>query len=122
MHRVCESLGLTPGLLRALISIRPGEGRPMKQLATEWHCDASYVTSLVDGLEGRGLVARRPHPTDRRAKVILLTAEGERTRASLFDRLHEPPACFSVLSADEVAMLADILAKLVEANDRVPSG
>ena len=115
MHDACESLGLTPGLMRALFSIRPGQPRPMKQLAAEWHCDASYVTSLVDGLEQRGIVERQVHPGDRRAKVVVMTAEGERARQALFDRIHEPPPCFAALTPTEISTLRDLLGKLVEA-------
>jgi DNA-binding MarR family transcriptional regulator len=116
VHDVCDALGLTPGLLKALMSMRPGEPRPMKDLAGEWRCDASYVTSLVDGLEERGAVERRPHPDDRRAKVIALTDKGERMRSELQAKMHEPPACFDVLSPGEVGQLRDLLAKLVEAS------
>src|SRR6202023_114521 len=98
MHEACESVGLTPGLMKALISMQPGESKPMKVLATQWRCDASYVTSLVDGLEERGLVERRLHPTDRRAKTIALTPEGDRTRLEVLSRLHEPPAGLGVLT------------------------
>ena len=115
MHDVCDALGLTPGLLKALLSMRPGEPRPMKDLAGEWRCDASYVTSLVDGLEERGAVERRPHPDDRRAKVIALTDKGERMRSELQARMHEPPPFFDALDPDEVRRLHDLLAKLVAA-------
>jgi DNA-binding MarR family transcriptional regulator len=115
MHDVCESIGLTPGLMKALMSIRPGEPRPMKDLSAEWRCDASYVTSLVDGLEERGAVERQAHPADRRAKIIALTADGERMRKEVLARLHEPPPCLDVLTAPEVGELRRLLAKLVEA-------
>lgn len=115
MHDVCESAGVTPGLMKALLSMRPGEPRPMKALSGELRCDASYVTSLVDGLEERGFVERRAHPSDRRAKVVVLTAVGERTRQGLLDRMHEPPACFAALTPDEVATLGHLLGKLVVA-------
>ena len=115
MHDVCDALGLTPGLLKALMSMRPGEPRPMKDLAGEWRCDASYVTSLVDGLEERGAVERRPHPADRRAKVIALTDKGERMRTELQARMHEPPPFFDALGPDEVGQLRALLAKLVDA-------
>lgn len=115
MHEVCESLDLTPGLMRALLTIAPGQSRPMKGLAGEWHCDASYVTSLVDGLEARGVVERQAHPTDRRAKVIVLTEQGARMREEVLDRMHQPPPWFDVLEPDEVVALRDLLAKLVEA-------
>ncbi|HEX3623243.1 MAG TPA: MarR family winged helix-turn-helix transcriptional regulator [Acidimicrobiales bacterium] len=115
MHDACESVGLTPGLMKALLSVRPGEPRPMKELAGEWRCDASYVTSLVDGLEERGIVERRTHPEDRRAKVIVLTPDGVRTRERLLERMQEPPACFDVLTPVELRDLRDLMAKLVAA-------
>ncbi len=115
MHNVCEAVGLTPGLMKALLSMRPGAPWPMKDLAGEWRCDASYVTSLVDGLEERGIVARHAHPGDRRAKIIALTDVGERVREDVLRRLHEPPPCLDALTAAEVTVLRDLLAKLVAA-------
>nr|WP_246330584.1 MarR family transcriptional regulator [Saccharopolyspora hordei] len=58
----------------------------MRALAERMHCATSNVTFVVDRLEGQGLVTRRPHPTDRRAKLIALTGEGERQRAQLIER------------------------------------
>ena len=121
MHDACESLGITPGLMKALLTMRPGPGRPMKQLAGQWRCDASYVTSLVDGLEERGLAERRAHATDRRAKLVALTPLGEKTRGLLVDRLHRPPAWFDALSADECVALRDLLRTLVAAAE-APAG
>lgn len=113
MHDACEALGLTPGLVRAVLAMQPGDGIPMKTLSRQWRCDASYVTSLVDGLEHRGIVERRAHPTDRRAKTIVLTAEGQRVKAALLARLHEPPACFDALTEDEQTALRDLMARVV---------
>ena len=41
------------------------------------------VTGLVDGLEHAGLVRRQPHPHDRRATQVRLTASGRRLAAGL---------------------------------------
>jgi MarR family transcriptional regulator, organic hydroperoxide resistance regulator len=115
MFDACEAVGLTPGLMRALLSLAPGEGRPMKLLAGSWRCEASHVTSLVDGLEQRGLAERRGHPTDRRVKTVVLTAAGERTRDELLRRLHQPPPFFASLTAAEARTLRHILGKLTAA-------
>lgn len=122
MHDACESLGLTPGLMKALLTMRAGGERPMKELAGLWRCDASYVTSLVDGLEERGFVERQAHPTDRRAKVVALTPLGEKTREQLLDKLHDPPAWFDVLSTDERRDLRDLLRKLVAGAEEAGTG
>lgn len=43
------------------------------------------VTGLVDGLTGSGHVVREPHPSDRRASLVSLTAAGRRTVQELQD-------------------------------------
>jgi MarR family transcriptional regulator, organic hydroperoxide resistance regulator len=40
------------------------------------------ASKTVDRLEGNGLVARRPHPSDRRSSVIALTRAGATTHAN----------------------------------------
>jgi DNA-binding MarR family transcriptional regulator len=62
------------------------------------------------------LVERRPHPTDRRVKTIVLTAEGRARRDHALELLSEPPSAFGSLSAAEQRQLRDLLAKLVAAD------
>ena len=116
MHAICESLDLTPGAMKALLTFEPDTPKPMKILATQWRCDASYVTSLVDALEARGLVERLAHPSDRRAKMIALTAAGRQTRQLLLERLHEPPDAMFALTSAEQRTLSGLLRKLAEAD------
>jgi DNA-binding MarR family transcriptional regulator len=51
---------------------------PMTQraLSGALRCTPRNVTGLVDALEAAELVARRPHPTDRRATLVTLTERG----------------------------------------------
>lgn len=49
----------------------------------------SQVVSLVDGLEARGLVRRAPSPHDRRAKIVVPTAQGRQVFAEAKDRLEQ---------------------------------
>jgi DNA-binding MarR family transcriptional regulator len=53
---------------------------PMTQraLSQVLQCTPRNVTGLVDALETSGLVARQPHPTDRRATLVALTEQGQR--------------------------------------------
>lgn len=91
-------LGLTPGHIRALLILDSEEGWSMRQLAANFVVDASTVTWIVDRLIDRGLVVRRESPTDRRVKLVTLTAKGARTKAKLEEMLYAPPAEFSSLS------------------------
>jgi DNA-binding MarR family transcriptional regulator len=85
----------------------------MGQLAETLACDASNVTGLVDRLESRGLVRRRPSAGDRRVKVLVLTPTGSRLRALLLDRMTAPPA-LERLSLREQRALVRILRRLLD--------
>lgn len=117
MHDVCEALGLTPPAVKALTSLQVGVAKPMRVLASEWRCDASWVTSLIDTLEERGMVERRVLPADRRVKTIMLTEVGEKAKQEMFDRMAEPPAAMAALTKDEQRTLRDLMAKLQAATD-----
>jgi DNA-binding MarR family transcriptional regulator len=47
-----------------------------RELSEALRCTPRNVTGLVDALEAGGLVAREPHPTDRRATLVTLTGRG----------------------------------------------
>jgi DNA-binding MarR family transcriptional regulator len=116
-HAACTVADVSPPQLKALLSLEPGETRSMGALAEGWRCDASWVTGIVDGLERRGYVERRPHPGDRRVKVVALTALGEKAKAQALDCLYEPPSSFSELTVAEQHTLRDLLAKIQAARD-----
>src|SRR5213082_3768206 len=44
------------------------------------------MTAAIDRLEKRGLVVRKSTSTDRRARIVQLTQEGERIAAEYFER------------------------------------
>jgi DNA-binding MarR family transcriptional regulator len=109
-----RELGLTPGHMKALSLLDPSEPRPMRAMADALACDASMVTWLVDRLEERGLVERRPSPDDRRVKTLVLTPFGIRTRQRLAEALYAPPAELLEMDADALEALRDELRKLPE--------
>jgi DNA-binding MarR family transcriptional regulator len=111
---LAADLDLSPAQCHVLHLIEPDRPVPMGQLALTLACDASNVTGLVDRLESRGLVRRRPSAADRRVKVLVLTQTGSRLRALLLDRMTAPPAAFARLSPREQRTLVRILSRLVE--------
>jgi DNA-binding MarR family transcriptional regulator len=50
-----------------------------RELSEALSCTPRNVTGLVDALEAGGLVAREPHPSDRRATLVTLTGPGHTT-------------------------------------------
>ncbi|RFC78480.1 MarR family transcriptional regulator [Streptomyces sp. AcE210] len=59
----------------------------MRELAERMSCEPSNATFVIDKLEKQGLVERRAHPTDRRAKHLVLTEEGVSLRGRLLELL-----------------------------------
>jgi DNA-binding MarR family transcriptional regulator len=111
---LAAELALSPAQCHVLHLIEPDRPIPMGQLAETLACDASNVTGLVDRLESRGLVRRRPSTADRRVKVLVLTPTGSRLRALLVERMTAPPATLERLSLREQRALMRILRRLLE--------
>src|SRR5882672_5029247 len=71
------------------------------------------MTAAVDRLEKLGLVVRKSSPSDRRARVVVLTAQGRRLAASSFGRhAKDLEALMSALSGKEMEQLYGSLKKL----------
>jgi DNA-binding MarR family transcriptional regulator len=111
-HKLMHETGLSGGPLRALRQLPLDDSLSMRQLAARLGCDNSYVTSLVDALERLGLAAREPHPTDRRIKVIALTARGREVAARVQEEYATAPSSFDSLSSKELETLCELLRRL----------
>jgi DNA-binding MarR family transcriptional regulator len=73
-----KPLGIEPrhfGLLRALAM---SDGQSQRAIGNSLNLHPNQRVALVDELERKRLVRRRPHPTDRRARSVVLTASGRR--------------------------------------------
>lgn len=107
------SYELTPqqfGLLRFLWE---EDGITQVELSNRSQIDRTTIGGLIDRLAQSGLLQRLPHPEDRRAYRIALTAAGKSLEAELApleEELHK--AILEPLSAAEVETLLAILEKL----------
>lgn len=86
----------------------------MSALADRLGIDASYVTTIADQLEEKGLIERRPHPTDRRIKSLALTPEGRRLREQLADELWVDVPVLDALTDAERGELGRLLSRTVD--------
>lgn len=73
-----EPWQLSPHEFRALRAISQADTSRLSDLADRLGIANRSVTEVVDSLEDKGLVARAPSPTDRRAVTASLTSEGSR--------------------------------------------
>ena len=102
---VADALGLSWTRVLALRRLAAGP-QTQRELAQRLSADQPYVTLMVDDLETQGLVQRKPHPSDRRAKLVELTASGQAAAKRADAILDEPPAeLHDVPDADLAAVL-----------------
>jgi len=73
-----EPLGLTTALFALLNVLGTREGAIQQELGAAMGIDPSTMVSLIDQLEAAGLARRRPRPTDRRAREVVITPKGRR--------------------------------------------
>src|SRR5436853_3078768 len=91
-HEMLGPLELEPGEFALLRAVAANEGEPQNALAERLHISPSWMVAIVDELEMRGLLERRPHARDRRVRNLHLTAAGKKLlrqaerQARLFDR------------------------------------
>ena len=103
-------LELTPAQGHALRLLEPDRPLAMSELAEALYCHASNVTGIVDRLEARGLVERRPGQ-DRRVKTLALTEAGADVRERVVKLMSAPPPEIAALSAADQRALRDILTR-----------
>ncbi|MFF5935941.1 MarR family winged helix-turn-helix transcriptional regulator [Streptomyces sp. NPDC012508] len=93
-----------------LLSLEPV---PMRKIAQKLQCEPSNVTGIVDRLESRGLVERRPDPADRRVKLAAPTPEGLDTARRLGESLDFAREPLGQLTDVERTLLRDLLKRML---------
>ena len=110
-REVSEALGMTFGRVRAIRTLAR-EPLSMGELAAALGIDRPNATVLVDDLEAQGIVRRRAHPTDRRAKLVEPTRRGKALARRADEILATPPAALGALDAVELGTLRGILERV----------
>jgi len=108
-------LGFIPpdaGILR-LLGRSPGISQ--QELARRLDMHASRLVAIIDALEKRAMVIRKPNPEDRRLYSLELTDRGRESLAAIgrVAREHDDAICAG-LDPSERAQLATVLGKLAE--------
>lgn len=106
---VCREYELFPPQVMVLRGLE--QPKSMRQIAEMLACDSSNVTGIIDRLEERGLVRRTAAERDRRVTLLVLTEEGERTRAEIVARITTPPPELTALPLSELRKVEEILGR-----------
>jgi len=110
---ISGEFGLTSIQAMTLLLLDANEPRPMKNFCQLYHCDASNITGIIDGLEKKGLVSRQNDAHDRRIKVIQLEPTGKKMQQAIIEQLDADSGfLFEPLTDNETRQFACIVEKL----------
>ena len=100
--------------LGVLVLLADGEPSSQQEAAQQLGVDRTTMVGLLDTLEGKGLVSRHPHATDRRRNVVELTETGQDTlRRALAASDEAERELLAPLSAEAAQQFRAALHKIV---------
>jgi DNA-binding MarR family transcriptional regulator len=106
-------LGLTADQFVLLTSLARGEGVTQKELVGRTGSDPNTVSEMLARLEAKGLVERRRHAEDGRARSVSLTRRGRQVQRTLWEETA------GLRAGLEALFPSDVMDLLVEGLDRV---
>ena len=106
-------LGLTAGEARTLAYVSLYPASRQTALAAQMNVEPMTLVAFLDRLESRGLVAREPDPTDRRAKIIQLAPDAQPTLEQVLGITRKvQEGALKDFSPDEVERLRTLLKRM----------
>jgi DNA-binding MarR family transcriptional regulator len=112
-NRALSTLGLKVREYSALVLACSDEAPTQRELSRHLALDPSQIVAIVDTLEKRDLVERRPDPRDRRSKIVVATKAGRALseKARALSQASDEES-LTMLTADERATLHALLTKV----------
>jgi DNA-binding MarR family transcriptional regulator len=103
-----------------LIAENPGGS--LVRLARALSVTPPNISTMVDRLEGKGLVARQASEQDRRAQVLHVTAKGAELVRKATQKIVAAESATLPLTAGEQMILAELLHKVAMARGKASAG
>jgi DNA-binding MarR family transcriptional regulator len=109
----CTRLGITPAQAKLMCVISDRE-MGMAELASILRLEKSSLSGLIDRIEQRGYLHRRPSPADRRSVNVTLTPQGQHLAAEFRGEVSSHLAhTVRHLSAPERSRLVRLISQVV---------
>lgn len=100
--------------LGVMLVIDRSEPASQQQVAERLGVDRTTMVAIIDALEAKGIISRRPDTEDRRRNVIELTPAGQDVLLQATAASDEAEAeLLAPLSQDERTQLRDLLARVL---------
>ena len=110
-----SSLGFSPGQFPVLLELWQQDGLTQKQLLDKLEVEQATVANTLARMQRDGLIERIPHPDDKRAKIITLTALGRSLEARAVEAAAEADAAlFSGFKRFERNLMIEYMRMILE--------
>lgn len=120
----CKAFDLTPVQYAALIAIHTHPGIDATRLSAVIAFDRSTLGSVIERLQAKDFVERKPAPEDKRIKLLYLTRQGAAILREIIPAVERAQArMLEPLKPTERKALMELMAQLVDLNNeasRVP--
>jgi DNA-binding MarR family transcriptional regulator len=113
-----KPFNLRPVEYTVLTLIAENPGGSLVRLARALSVTPPNITTMVDRLEGKGLIARKASEQDRRSHVLQVTARGAELVRKATQQVLAAEAAALPLTPGEQAILAELLHKVAVARSR----
>lgn len=85
LQKRASALGFSPGQFPVLLALWEEDGLTQRQLLDRLEVEQATLANTLTRMERDGLIARSPHPNDRRAQIIALTERGRELEVLALD-------------------------------------
>ena len=120
-HERLDGTGVGPRVYAVLMALASEDGQSQRQLSARLGIHRNAMVALIDGLESDGLVKRMPHPDDRRAFAVTLTAKARTLLPELDEIGHALEGSVTApLSAKEREVLRGLLQRVAASAGLTP--
>jgi DNA-binding MarR family transcriptional regulator len=110
-----------PRTYAVLMALATADGQSQRQLSARLGIHRNVMVSTIDTLEAEGLVTRKPHPDDRGAFAVTLTARARRLLPEIDQAARELEDAVTVtLSAGERGVLRDLFQRIASDAGLIP--
>ncbi len=116
----CAEQNLTPIQFACLQQLSGQSGLDATRVAAAIAVDRSTLGDVLERMEGRDWIARRPSPEDRRIKLLYITAKGEALLDAVAPAVEATQRrLLAPLAASDRDVFIRLLAQLVEGNNEL---
>ncbi|WP_024509387.1 MarR family transcriptional regulator [Bradyrhizobium sp. ARR65] len=116
----CRTFDTTPVQYAALVAIQTHPGIDATRLSAVIAFDRSTLGSVIERLEAKGLIERKPASHDKRVKLLYLTRAGAKLLRDIMPSVDRAQArMLQPLKPADRKVLMGLLAQLVDLNNEV---